>query len=83
MQTRHQELLVGPRLGAGPLGEPGDRLAQGGRFEGRVRTGTSAPRSRSAEAPVRAVTAVRSLIDSVLTTVLRTTMSRRGEPDNR
>jgi hypothetical protein len=30
LQARGQELLVGPGLGPGPVGQPRDRLAQGG-----------------------------------------------------
>ena len=38
LQTRRQELLVRPGLGAGPLGQPGHRFAQGRRLQARVRT---------------------------------------------
>ena len=34
LQARDQELLVGPGLLAGPLGQPGDRLAQRGCLQG-------------------------------------------------
>jgi hypothetical protein len=33
LQARDQEILVRPGLRAGPLGEPGHRLAQGGGFQ--------------------------------------------------
>jgi hypothetical protein len=33
LQAGSQELLVGPALGAGPLGQPADRLAQGRRLQ--------------------------------------------------
>jgi hypothetical protein len=33
LQAGHQELLVRPGLGAGPLGQPGHRVAQGGGFQ--------------------------------------------------
>ena len=33
LQAGDQELLVGPGLGPGPFGQPGDRLAQGRRLQ--------------------------------------------------
>ncbi len=33
LQAGHQELLMGPGLGAGPFGQPGDRLAHRGGFQ--------------------------------------------------
>jgi len=49
LQARGQELLMGPGLGAGPLGETGHRFAQRGRLERPGEEGDlggSVPRSR-------------------------------------